>query len=40
MNYLKKYRKEAGLLGNNENTRGDLTTPTRETLDYLAGAVR
>ena len=40
MNYLKKYRKEAGLLSNNENMRTDLAAPTRETLDYLAGAAR
>mmetsp|Transcript_18629 Transcript_18629/g.25110 ORF Transcript_18629/g.25110 Transcript_18629/m.25110 type:complete len:101 (+) Transcript_18629:145-447(+) len=45
MNYLKKYRKDAGLISSNENmhrfTGADGTvTPTKETLDYLAGAIK
>ena len=41
MDYLKKYRKEAGLIGNeNRTSGGDLVTPTKETLDYLTGAVK
>lgn len=43
MNYLKKYRKDAGLSSNNENVQrfgGELTTPTKETLDFLAGTFK
>ena len=45
MNYLKKYRKEAGLTSNAENMHrfggadGSIT-PTKQTLDYLAGAIK
>ena len=45
MNYLKKYRKDAGLTTNTENMHrfggadGSIT-PTKETLDYLAGAIK
>ena len=47
MNYLKKYRQDAGLTRTNENAThsgheniyGDHT-PTKETLDYLSGMLR
>ena len=45
MNYLKKYRKDAGLTTNTENMHrfggadGSIT-PSKETLDYLAGAIK
>lgn len=41
MNYLKKYRREAGLAVTNENSlRHKDVTPSKETLDYLSGMLK
>lgn len=47
MNYLKKYRKEAGLVNTDENQNGEAAnnpysdnTPTKETLAYLNGMLK
>lgn len=48
MNYLKKYRKEAGLANTDENKNGECdannpyndNTPTKETLAYLNGMLK
>jgi len=41
MNYLKKYRREAGLVVPNENTtRQKDATPSKETLDFLSSMIK